>query len=97
MAAITEDKELELTAAEAVKFVKNATGKVRFQVRIEAYLPCGEGQHFPGMTYLSISRADMLKIIPDICSPTLEARGAKVTLRLSAPGQYGDLSFICLG
>ena len=96
MAKITEKKSVELSVADAVSLVKNANGRVRFQVRIQAYLPCGEGKVFDGITFLSISRTDMVDTIKGICSETLERRGAKVRLGLTPAERPDGLSFICL-
>lgn len=85
MALITEKKELVLTKAEADAFIRNASGKVAFNVRVSAVLPVGDdGQAFEGSTFISISRAQARKIVKDMLR-NLEERGARVRLHLTPP------------
>lgn len=73
-------------------------------ILVSAFLPTevdpvsGKQRGFNGYTSLSVSRNDMLKVLHDICGEVLEARGARVKLRLSAPDPHFErgLSFIQL-
>lgn len=98
MARITKDESVTLTTADAMRLARNVSGKVRFQVRVDASLPIeGEPEkYFPGATYLSVSRADFLKVLGDICGEVLERRGGRIGLRLHAPTFEGGLSFVSL-
>lgn len=48
MAKITKEEKRVLTKAEALSLVKNADGKVRFQVFVRAWLPTTEDRGFEG-------------------------------------------------
>lgn len=90
MAKITKEERRILTKAEALSLVKNADGKVRFQVFVRAWLPTTEGRGFEGSCCLGVSRTDMLTCIERCCSDVLAGRGAKVELNLRpAEGKYG--------
>ena len=96
MARITEKQSLVLERDEALKYIKNLRGKVRYQVFVSCFLPTEGNKGFEGSTCISVSRKDMIKIIGKACSETLSKRGAKVKLK-ARPSEYSDgLSFVTL-
>lgn len=68
----------------ALKFVRNAEGRVRCQVKVSAFLPTDEEMGFEGMTFISVSRETMLKVIEDVGENLCRKRGAKIKLRCNA-------------
>jgi len=98
MARITKKEELVLTADAAVALIKNADGKVRFQFRVSALLPI-EGEPdkcFEGVTFLSVSKMEAIALVRGMLSPTLEKRGARITLRTDPAPTPRDLAFISI-
>ena len=99
MARIIRTEELLLSSAEALSLIKNADGKVRFSIKVSAFLPTGDDKGFEGMSFLTISRADALKCVADMMR-TFEDRGAKLRVHTRAEeldcfGKPG-LSFISI-
>lgn len=76
-----------LTAAEAIAFVKKVdrsnSGKFCLSVRLDAAAEGAPDKVFPdGLShYLPLSRAQALGLVSNMLSPTLEARGARITIR----------------
>ena len=90
--------ELVLDIDEALKFVRNAEGRVRCQVRVSAFLPTDDKMGFEGSTFIHVSRETMLKIIEDVGVNLCRKRGAKIKLRCDAEENplYRGLCFISL-
>lgn len=95
MAKVTEDKTLQLSVDEALKLVRNADGKVKFGVHVRVWLPTTEERGFDSGSGLTVSKAEMLKII-ESAARGFEARGAKVELKLQAPRYKGSHAWIWL-
>ena len=85
MAKITKEQEVTCTAAEADAIIRNADGRVRFQVRVTAFLPVGdEGKGFEGLTFITISKSEARRVVRSMLQH-LEERGARIRLRTSPP------------
>lgn len=85
MAKITENKKITVSAAEADAIIRNADGRVCFGFSVTAFLPTGDGKGFEGMTTVKVSKAEARRLVRNLLSPTLEGRGAKITLDMHAP------------
>lgn len=95
MARITTDDNIEFTTIDAaVRFVKNLDGRVRFSVKVEAFLPTEEGRGFPGMTFLSVSRAQFIQALKGMGKILVDERGGKIVLRRTAPTSERGLAFV---
>lgn len=94
---ITKDEELIFEDAEkAAAFVRDLKGRVRFQVMARVFLPTTEGRGFESVACITISRKKMMEVIRSALSPTLQSRGAKIKLRLTAPSGGSGLSFVAV-
>jgi hypothetical protein len=73
-----------LDSKEAVNLIKVAPKGSKFQVMVRCALPVqGEdGQTFPGLSCLFVSRADFVKTVTDQLQ-YLEARGARIAITVS--------------
>lgn len=98
MAKITQDQELVLTREEAYKLIKNADGRVRFQVKVQAWLPIKDepNKGFDGITFISVSREQALQISQEVLGEILQARGGRLRVSLTAPKRERGLSFISI-
>lgn len=86
-----------LTTEQAVALVKKVDrenlGKFALSIRQDAQIVGEDGKYFQGAlaTYLPVSRKQALGIVKSLLSATLEARGARITIReVSFPGAVGD-------
>lgn len=76
-----------LTAAEAISFVKKVdhtnSGKFCLSVRLDAAVQGDPDKVFPDglFHYLPLSRAQALELVSNMLRPTLEERGARITIR----------------
>lgn len=94
---ITKDEELIFEdAKKAAAFVRDLKGRVRFQVMASVFLPTAEDRGFENVACISISRKQMMEVICSTLSPTLQSRGAKIKLRLTAPTGGSGLSFVAV-
>lgn len=85
MATIKENGTREFTTIEeAVKFVTNLHGRVRFSVKVDAFLPTEDDKGFPGMTFLSVSRTQMCDAIRGMGRVLVDERGGRIRLHLTA-------------
>jgi hypothetical protein len=97
MAHIRNDDKLTFDKTEnAIRYVKNLDGRVRFQVNVTAFLPTENERGFEGSTFITISRATFQKVIADMGRTLVDDRGAKIVLRVTASTGYGGLSFVSL-
>lgn len=90
MAKISKQETRVLTSAEAVALVKNVDGRVRFQVKVSAFLYTetredGSARGYEGLTFINISRAEMMRVIPNLLSRPFEEKGARLHVRLDPP------------
>jgi len=79
------EKTMELTTAEAVALVKRAERlRATFAIHIRGNAPIAgdPDRMFPdGLhTYLNIARKDAMHLAETLLSPTLEARGARISV-----------------
>jgi hypothetical protein len=98
MAKITQSEKLLLSRTEAHDLIKNADGRVRFMFRVSAFLPIDSigGKGFESVAFLTVSRKDAQKLVLDLLSETLQARGGKLCVETSAPRSERDLTFITI-
>ena len=99
MPRIKEDAKLEFNTVESAQdYITSLRGKVRFQVNVTAFLPTTDGRGFEGSTFVSISKADFLRVLGDMGRTLVNERNAKLVLRVSAPvnGRKDGLSFVAL-
>ncbi|HEY7822708.1 MAG TPA: hypothetical protein VIG24_07750 [Acidimicrobiia bacterium] len=95
MATIKENGIREFTTIEeAVKFVTNLHGRVRFSVKVDAFLPTEGEKGFPGMTFLSVSRSQMCDAIRGMGRVLVDERGGRIRLHLTAAKHEGSLAFV---
>lgn len=94
MAKIVREEELHLTAAEAVALVKNADGRVRFNMIVRGWAATTEDRGYEVSTGITVSRGDMLKAIPQMLSPVFEEKGAKLRVHTTPATYDGGLAFI---
>lgn len=87
---------LELPLEEALSFIKNADGKVRFQLMVHAFLPTKETLGFPGQTCITVSRSAMIEAVENMGRTLCTHRGAKVRLHCTGAESKDDLSFIAV-
>lgn len=71
---------LKLTTAEALKAARKHKGKFCLHYSGDAPAVDNEGQCYPYAlsTYIRLSRKDALRILGDVLSPTLEAKGGRI-------------------
>jgi hypothetical protein len=103
MAKITKKEKLVLTRAEAYSLIKNADGRVRFQLKVSAFLPIPEeldensaNMGFEGCTFISVSREVALKVSQELLSETLERRGGRLRIETDPADSERGLSFISI-
>lgn len=84
MAKITKKETLTCTAAEADAIIRNADGRVRFQVKVSAFLPTSDERGFEGLTFITISKSEARRVVRSMLQH-LEERGARVRLHMSPP------------
>lgn len=88
MSTFTESGERTFnTVDEAYRFARDLKGKVRYSLMVTAFLPTTEDKGFEGMTFIRVTRRQFLEAMKNTCSKTLEERGAKVRLHLTAPDE----------
>jgi hypothetical protein len=75
-----------LTREQAIAFVKKVdrenSGHFCLRVRLDARIEGNPDRIFPDalFSYLNISRKEALRLVSDMLSPTMEARGARITI-----------------
>lgn len=102
MAKITFKEVHTFKLEEALRFLRNADGRVRFQFRVSAFMPIETdgpegpdvGKGFEGVTYITVSKKQALLLAAGLLSPTLEKRGARLRIETDPPTHVGSLSFI---
>lgn len=94
--AKVQSGKFEVTLDEALGTIKNADGRVRFQLMVHAFLPTDEGRGFDGQACITVSRKDMLKAVADMGKVLCTDRGAKIRLHCTAATCKGGLAFIAV-
>jgi hypothetical protein len=79
------EQKFQATRAEAEKIIKSAKTGATFNVSIRIDLPI-EGKPdriFPdaGASYIGVSKKEALRLVRDLMSETLEAKGARLPIR----------------
>lgn len=75
-----------LTTKEAIEFVKRVdrtnSGLFCVSIRLDARIVDSEASVFPDClaSYLEISRRQALRVVSNLLSPTIEARGGRITI-----------------
>lgn len=82
MAKVTKEEVRICTRQEAHSIIKNADGKIRFMVKLSAFLPTDGNRGFEGITFITVSKKEAAKIVLDLLSETLEGRGGRLRLHM---------------
>lgn len=96
MAYITKQETLDLSLEDAVLYLRRVYGRVRFQLKVSAFLPTQNDRGFEGVHFISVSRNQMIETVEQMGRVLCTDRGAKIRLHLTPPTREGGLSFVSL-
>lgn len=74
-----------VTFPEAVALIRSIKGRKRFSIMARSFMPTTEDRGFEGSACVSVSANAFTKVLRDMLSEPLAAKGARLRLHVSPP------------